>query len=133
MVFRRRKNRRDCHRHLQEPVSQMQEQEETATTVPRREPDQEPPETQSCSLPTTSAMKKAACGQKKIANGSQVVILPKSRVKNAVKRGDKMLLLQCGGCGKSLLATNDTPMIYCAECGCLTPSNLGKQVGPEGF
>lgn len=58
----------------------------------------------------------------KLEGGRQLKILPRSRVEEAVMRGDRLLLIDCLGCRKRLLATPDMPAIFCPACGSLSPS-----------
>lgn len=55
--------------------------------------------------------------------GPRVKILNKEHALRAMKRGEATLFC-CAGCRRSLLASQDTKVLYCSECGTLTPTHL---------
>jgi len=55
--------------------------------------------------------------------GKRVKLVPQSRVEEAWRRGEA-ILVSCVVCSKKLLATSDMTMIYCPECGSLSSSDL---------
>lgn len=57
--------------------------------------------------------------------GQKVKILDRSYVEDAIENGTASVY-RCAGCRKKLLAGNSVKLIYCPQCGTITPANLSK-------
>lgn len=75
---------------------------------------------------------KAKCSSKKgleapghveLYPGKHVRIHDKDRAYASLANGDAAIF-KCAGCGKCLLASKDTKLLYCSECGTLTPTEI---------
>lgn len=75
---------------------------------------------------------KAKCSSKKgleapghveLYPGKHVRIHDKDRAYASLANGDAAIF-KCAGCGKCLLAAKDTKLLYCCECGTLTPTEI---------
>lgn len=64
-----------------------------------------------------------APGRVEIYPGQRVTIHDKDRAYASLANGDAAIF-RCAGCGKSLLAAKDTRILYCSECGTLTPTEI---------
>jgi hypothetical protein len=64
-----------------------------------------------------------APGRVEIYPGQRVTIHDKDRAYASLANGDAAIF-RCAGCGKSLLAAKDTKILYCSECGTLTPTEI---------
>ena len=75
---------------------------------------------------------KAKCSSKKgleapghveLYPGMHVRIHNRDRAYASLANGDAAVF-KCAGCGKCLLAAKDTKLLYCSECGTLTPNEI---------
>jgi hypothetical protein len=64
-----------------------------------------------------------APGRVEIYPGKRVTIHHKDRAYASLANGDAAIF-RCAGCGKCLLAAKDTKILYCCECGTLTPTEI---------
>lgn len=60
-------------------------------------------------------------------SGKRVRIHDKDRAYAALANGDAAIF-RCGECRKALLASKDTKLLYCSECGTLTPTDIKGEV-----
>jgi len=76
---------------------------------------------ESCS--SKSKLRLHAPGHVELYPGKKVKILDKERAYASPANGDAAIF-QCAGCGKCLLANKDMKLLYCSECGTLTPTEI---------
>jgi len=66
-------------------------------------------------------------GQVELYPGKQVKIHGKDRAYASLRNGDATIF-QCVGCDKRLLANQGTKLLYCTDCGTLTPTEIRGEV-----
>ena len=66
-------------------------------------------------------------GHAELYPGKHVKIHGKDRAYASLRNG-QATIFQCVGCDKRLLAATDTKLLYCSECGTLTPTEIRGEV-----
>jgi hypothetical protein len=78
--------------------------------------------------PRLTARRQHEGGQ--MVGGSRIKVFDQDRVYAAIENGTATVL-KCVGCSKHLLATSDVNLVFCPECGSLSPVTLAKLL-PSG-